>query len=187
MTTNTLFCIASGPSLTEEDCEAIRLTRIDTVAVNNSWERARFCNFIYAGDSKWWSAYKNKININAELWTSSRFISINHKINYYHARGSFNSGMRAIQWGIWKGYKRIILLGYDCSIKNGIHWHKNHCDKNSSLGDPNDKKVAKWFPQFQTVADEAKEKNVEIINCSRYTELICFKTMQLEEVIQLIK
>lgn len=176
-----LICIASGPSLTAEDCELVRLSGIQTVAVNNSWQMAPFCNYVYAGDAKWWAVNFDKINIPAEKWTCSDKAANTYKLHYHIAGGPFNSGMRAIQFGVMKGFKRIGLLGYDCSLKNGVHWHGKHTEP--TLRNPNNDKVKKWHDQFNRVSVMAKKHGVEILNCSRYTELECFEKITLEEFI----
>lgn len=176
-----LFCIASGPSLTEADCELVRQSGIKTVAVNDSWRIARFCDYIYAGDTKWWAVNHDKIDINAEKWTCSDKAANTYKLHYHIAAGPYNSGMRAIQFGISKGFKSIAILGYDCSLKNGIHWHGEH--KEEKLRNPNDHKVLIWHDQFKRVSDNAKKQGVNIYNCSRYTELTCFELAKLEDVL----
>jgi len=178
-----LFCIASGPSLTASDCELVRRSGIKTVAVNDSWKMARFCDYLYAGDFKWWKVNYNKIDIDAEKWTCSDRAANAYKINYHIAAGLYNSGMRAIQFGISKGFKSIAILGYDCSLKNGVHWHGEH--KEPTLRNPNESKVKKWHDQFKRVSDNAKKQGVAIYNCSRYTELKCFEKMELEEAIKI--
>jgi hypothetical protein len=177
-----LFCIASGPSLTAADCEIVRLRGIKTVAVNNSWEMAPFCDYIYAGDSKWWHVNFDKVTIPAEKWTCSDKAANRHKIHYHIAAGPYNSGMRAIQLGVSKGFKNIALLGYDCSLKNGVHWHGPHTAE--PLRNPDADKVRKWHDQFKRVSDNAKKQGVSIVNCSRYTELNCFDKMALEEALK---
>lgn len=177
-----LFCIASGPSLTASDCELVRRSGIKTVAVNDSWKMARFCDYLYAGDFKWWKVNYNKIDIDAEKWTCSDRAANAYKINYHIAAGLYNSGMRAIQFGISKGFKSIAILGYDCSLKNGVHWHGEH--KEPTLRNPNESKVKKWHDQFKRVSDNAKKQGVSIINCSRHTELTCFDKMTLEEALK---
>ena len=174
-----LFCIASGPSLTASDCELVRLSGTKTVAVNNSWEMAPFCDYIYAGDSKWWAVNFDKVRIPAEKWTCSDKAANIYKIHYHIAAGPYNSGMRAIQFGISKGFKSIALLGYDCSLKNGVHWHGPHSEE--VLRNPNESKVKKWHIQFERVATNAKKQGIAIYNCSRYTELKCFNILPLEE------
>lgn len=177
-----LFCIASGPSLTAEDCEMVRESGIKTVAVNNSWGMAPFCHYLYAGDRKWWASYIDKINIKAEKWTCSSSAANNFGINYHIAGGSYNSGMRAIQFGISKGFKSIALLGYDCSLKNGVHWHGTHVGK--LLRNPTEDKMDRWHEQFKRVALAADRSGVSIVNCSRYTELDCFPIEDIEVVLK---
>lgn len=174
-----ICCIASGPSLTFEDCELVRLSGIETIAVNNSWQMAQFADHIYAGDRKWWDQYGAEIDIPAKKWTCSKGAAVAHGINYHRASGPYNSGMRAIQWAIDSGKKKIILIGYDCSVKNGTHWHGDH----EKTRNPDEKRCQKWKKQFELIGRLAVSKNVEIINCSRHTELLCFKRLPLEIVI----
>jgi len=176
-----LFCIASGPSLTASDCELVKKSGIKTVAVNNSWEMAQSCTYLYAGDAKWWKANFSKINIPAEKWTCSDRAANTYKLHYHIAAGPYNSGMRAIQFGMSKGFKSIALLGYDCSIKNGIHWHGAHTEP--VLRNPTVSKIEKWHDQFKRVSDIAKKQGIKIYNCSRYTELSCFEQANLEEML----
>lgn len=176
-----LFCIASGPSLTVEDCEIVKNSGIKSIAVNNSWEIAPFCYYIYAGDTKWWKLNMSKINVKAEKWTCSTSAANTYGINFHFAGGSYNSGMRAIQFGMSQGFKNIALLGYDCSLINGIHWHGAHTNK--SLDNPTKDKLPKWKSHFKRVAESAAKQNVKIINCSRYTELDCFDIVSLESAL----
>jgi hypothetical protein len=87
--------------------------------------------------------------------------------------------MRAIQFAIDKGFEKIILLGYDCSVSNGVHWHGKH----EKMKNPDQARVHLWKGHFAAVATEAQQKKVEVLNCSRYTELDCFKKVSLEEVL----
>lgn len=175
-----LFCIASGPSLTAEDCELIRRSGVKTLAVNDSWQMAPFCNYIYAGDRKWWATHIEEITCQAERWTCSKKAANDYGLNYHYAGGPFNSGMRAIQWATVSGFKKVALLGFDCSIKNGIHWHGPH--KGRLLRNPNSQKVKKWHDQFERAAMQADQKGVDVINCSRETELNCFPRVPLGHV-----
>jgi len=87
--------------------------------------------------------------------------------------------MRAIQWAIERGYKHIGLIGYDCSIKRGSHFHGDHkFEKASPL---NGKKMDRWHKQFLKVEKKARIEKVDVFNCSRYTELGCFPIMNLED------
>jgi len=177
-----LVCVASGPSLVASDCEMVRKAGVKVVAVNNSWEMAPFCNYLYAGDLKWWNAYNRDVtDLAAEKWTCSRKAHQAYGINLHTVGGGYNSGMRAIQFGITKGFKNIALLGYDCSLKKGIHWHGSHSRR--FLKNPDALKLRKWHTQFGKVAKNANDLGVKIVNCSRDTELTCFDTASLERVL----
>ena len=177
-----VFCIASGPSLTVQDCELVRQSGVKVIAVNNSWQMAPFCDYLYAGDSKWWRAYDREINIPAERWTCSSIASRRYGAKLHIAGGAYNSGMRAIQFSIMKGFKIIGLLGYDCSLNNGVHWHGLH-DK-PFLKNPSAAKVLRWKSQFETVVGKARVAGAKVLNCSRYTELTCFDRVSLEEALK---
>lgn len=168
--------IASGPSLTQADCDLIEAAGIPTIAVNSSWKMARFAGAVYAGDACWWDAYGHEVDIPAEKWTCSRQAAAKHRINHHAAYGGYNSGMRAIQFAVERGASRIILIGFDCSLANGIHWHGAH-DRTQN---PDEGKVKKWHGQFRAVALTARGLGVRVVNCSRHTELMVFERGDLE-------
>jgi hypothetical protein len=173
---STVVCLASGPSLTPEDCALVEQSGHRTFAVNNTWEMARFCHVIYAGDLKWWSQYNDVIDIGADRWTCNRVASELFGINWHRISSSnFNSGQRAIQFAIEKGAKRVILLGYDCQLTGGkTHHHGDHVE---GLQNPNAQKMVKWSLQFSLI----NTRGTEVINCSRETSLDCFPRKPLEE------
>lgn len=173
--------IASGPSLTQEDCDLIEQSCFITIAVNSSWKMARFADVLYAGDLAWWKAYGHEVDIPAERWSCTRQATHHFRTKYHHTYGGeFNSGQRAIQFAVERGAARVILLGFDGSVRHGLHWHGPH-DK---TGNPDEVKVKKWRRQFALVAAQAKRAGCEVVNCSRYTELTCFPMESLENTLE---
>jgi hypothetical protein len=168
----TVCCIASGPSLTADDCALVERSGIKTIAVNSSWKAARFADAIYAADYVWWESYGAEIDTDAERWTCSERAADDYGINLHRIRGTHNSGMRAIQLAIEFGASRILLLGYDCSVDAGTHWHGDH-DKTKN---PTADRCQKWLQQFSMI----DKKGTEIINCSRRTALTCYQRSSLE-------
>lgn len=171
--------IASGPSLTQSDCDLVRAAGLSTIAVNSSWKMAPFCDVLYAGDLCWWEAYGAEVDIPAERWTRSRQAAAVYRIRHHAGHGAYNSGMGAIQFAVECGAGRVVLLGFDCSLNNGIHWHGPH----ELTKNPDAAKVKRWSGQFKTVAALAKLRRCEVINCSRHTELTCFPVRDLESVL----
>ncbi|MBJ9599700.1 hypothetical protein GHU73_20395 [Citrobacter werkmanii] len=178
---NTFACVASGPSLTTVDCQLLHEAGIATIAVNNSWEIVPFCSSIYAADCCWWEEYGAGITSKAANWCGDEFTARRFGINWLPSAipGSFNSGQRAIELAIRLGASRVLLLGYDCSIQHGTHWHGNH----QLLANPDKFSVARWEDEFSRLS--AIAGGVEIINCSRFTRLTCFPRQSLETALSL--
>jgi len=177
-----IFCVASGPSLTKADCDLVAQSGAKICCVNNAWEMFDRIDCLYAGDCKWWKAYHDKISIPVgNKWTCAKTASKEYNVNLHRANGPFNSGMRAIQWAITQGFKKIGLLGYDCSIKNGSHYHGDHdFPKARQL---TVQKIKHWHLHFLKAEKQARRAGVKIYNCSRYTELGCFAVASLEDVL----
>ena len=177
----TIACVASGPSLTSDDCDKLRSSEILIIAVNNSWRAAPFCFAIYAADCCWWEEYSEDITIPAERWCGDNFTASRFGIGFLESKipGSFNSGQRAIELAIRLGAQRVLLLGYDCSIRHGEHWHGKH----STLANPDSFSVNRWHDEFERLRNAYP--SIEILNCSRRTRLNCFPKMSLEAALSL--
>lgn len=168
--------IASGPSLTSEDVEAV--SHLKTIAVNSSWKIAPFCDVLFAGDFVWWKNYGKEVNIAAKkvcMTARAKEIGAVH-FKHKHSKG-YNSGMCAIEYAVRRGARKIIMIGFDCSIKNGIHHHGEH----KKTPNPNETRCNRWKDQFRWLRKEFPD--ADIVNCSRYTEIDCFPVLPLEEVL----
>ncbi|MCU4097901.1 Protein of uncharacterised function DUF115 [Enterobacter hormaechei] len=177
----TVICIGSGPSLMISDCRLVIASELSVIAVNSSWRAAPLCQHIYAADCCWWEEYGSGITSAAARWCGDEFTARRFGINWLPSAipGSFNSGQRAIELAIHLGASRVLLLGYDCSIRNGTHWHDNH----ALLSNPDKFSVARWQEEFSRL--RAIAGDVEIINCSRFTRLTCFPRQSLETALSL--
>lgn len=176
----TAVCVGSGPSLLTDN---VALTvGYPTIAVNNSWEVARHCDVIYAGDIAWWKHNIKRIDIEAQRWTCSRQAAQEYKINL-HVPGDdgWNSGLRAIQLAAKFGANKIVLLGYDCKSSGGKkHWHADH---GGGMENPNVRKYQMWNVQFIRLSKWMQKHNIEVVNASRDTALTCFPRVRLEEAL----
>lgn len=177
----TMICIASGPSLSRNDCDIAFSSGYKIITVNNSWRMVPDCEVIYAGDCCWWEENSDSITSKAERWCGDEFTARRFGINYLPSSlpGSFNSGQRAIELAINQGAKRVILLGYDCTLRNGLHWHGAH----PLLDNPDRFSINRWQAEFQQLRDRAG--GVEIINCSPRTRLQAFPALPLQVALSL--
>lgn len=175
----TAAVLASGPSLTKADAKAARDAGCITVAVNNTWMLAPWCDVLYAGDARWWRAYGDDVNIPAKRYArNSEPTRSGHAMYRKTAmKGSYNSGQLAIEVAITNGADLIILLGFDVSLKHGIHHHGPH----TKTPDPVQGRMRIWHKQFAQIP--RTYPNANIVNCSRYTELTCFPIEPLEDVL----
>ncbi len=175
----TVACIASGPSLTAEDCERVRAAGLPTVVVNNSWELAPWADILFAMDAAWWSNYGDRVMREFE----------GHRIGYVRVPGVIatkgeifptgwgNSGTYAISVAVVTGAARILLLGYDCQMTGGRnHWHVDHPVPMGNCGT-----IKSWAYKAEIVAKYAKSHGVSVINCSRETALTCFARGTLDD------
>jgi len=174
--------LASGPSLNVEDCEAVRDAGFITVAVNSAWKIAPWCDVLYAGDARYWKAFHEDID-NAKIEAKRYSKSLNAERNYGARvakslmKGDYNSGQMAIEFAMRNAPDMVVLLGFDGSIKNGLHFHGTH----GKTPDPTKNRCKKWHPQFARIGEYYNTSIV--VNCSRYTEIDVFKCRSLEDVI----
>lgn len=175
--TQTYICVASGPSLTANDCALASGSGYPVIAVNSSWRAVPDCQHIFAADFTWWDHYHDSLNISAQLWSQSKRAHARFGVKLFSPsdKGAFNSGQRAIQLAAHLGAKRVILLGYDCTLANGAHWHGRHP---ATMHNPVPREVGRWHTDFSSLAGLLPD--VEIINASRETALNCFTRLPLE-------
>lgn len=173
----TVFCVGSGPSLTKKDCAAIEKTGSPIIAVNSSWQAVPSASILFAGDEAWWTANLSQLNTRAALWTTSMSASLKYNLRLFKSSGRhWNSGLRAIELAESLGAEKVVLLGYDCSVRRGAHWHGKH-DKTLN---PTSGVCQSWIAQFKQLSQRVK---VPVINCSRETVLTCFPQVNLEDIL----
>jgi hypothetical protein len=186
--------IASGPSLTEEDCRLIAGAGWEYIGVNDTWRRAPFADVIYACDKAWWDVHHQAVkkDFKGELWTQDlraaeryglkRVASVNEpglgRFGVIHQGG--NGGYQAINLAWMWGAKRIFLLGLDCKPGAGgkAHWFGQHENGLSKI-----QNYKHWTNAFPKLAQDLKEEGVEVINLTRDTALTCFKRIPLKQAI----
>ncbi|WP_237929956.1 hypothetical protein [Buttiauxella sp. S19-1] len=175
--TQTFICIASGPSLTAYDCAQATDSGLPVIAVNSSWLAVPECQHIFAGDYLWWAHNHDVVSPGAERWTQSQRACDKYGLRFFRPAdsGPFNSGQRAIQLAAHLGAERVILLGYDCTLANGAHWHGRHP---ATMHNPVPREVSRWHSDFSSLTGLLPD--VEIINASRHTALACFPQSTIE-------
>jgi hypothetical protein len=182
----TVVCIASGPSLTPEDCDRVRGLR--TIVTNTSFRLAPWADVLFGFDAKWWrehiaevrSVFKGRMLSQAQVASNVAGVESLYGSKWF--RGFGNSGACAISVALCAGASRVVLIGYDCGFTpdGKRHWHPDHPN-----GMSNCKSIARWPYQFGQVAKEAEKRKVPVLNASRQTALKCFARVGLAEALEL--
>lgn len=193
----TVVIIAGGPSLTEEQCDAVAMwactpavERRRVIAINTSFRRAPFADVVYACDDVWWKAHAEEVFAafpnRAQLWTQDRKAAAEYGLQFIastSARGlsrkptlihqGMNSTYQAMNLAYHWGAKRFVLLGVDC---RGGHWHGDHpAPMNKALPHK------QWMERFAELARDLRAEGVTVVNCSPGTALRAFPTASLDE------
>lgn len=175
--------VASGPSLGWDDYADLKLLKqsgIKTVAVNTTWQHMSWCNVLYAGDGIWWRYNHKHITIKAEFWACSKQPAMLYGVKYRHRRikPGYNSGANAVELAanVYRA-NPVLMLGFDCSVKHGVHHHENH----KHTRNPDADRCNRWKAQFKSLAE--KTNKTDVINCSRYTEIHNFPRKSLAETL----
>lgn len=177
-----VVCIASGPSLTEADCESVRISGRPVIVTNTTFRRCPWADVLFAFDYRWWREYRAEVASfkGARVCCSQikqEGVQVLIQQDWY--QHFHNSGASAIALAVVSGARRILLLGYDCQKTYGhTHWHGDHP---KSLG--NAKSIGNWPKHFKNVAKYAADRGVEVLNCSRETALTSFPRAELEQVL----
>lgn len=182
----TVVCIASGPSLTKSDCDLIKKIGLKTIVVNTSYQLCPWADVLFAFDLKWWLYYDKLVDesgfkgekVTYSFNARSMDITSLDGCEWFQPFG--NSGTSAISLAVNMGARRILLLGYDCSLtQDKPHWHGKHPE-----GFNNCRSIVHWPKQFKNTSSFANSQGAEVINCSRTTSLTCFKRMDLLDALQ---
>lgn len=176
----TVAIVASGPSATRKDCELLIKHNIPIIAVNSSWQLVPECQYIFAGDYSWWDNNHKLITTKAEKWTSSsvwlgKAKLLKQPIKHFKETSLRNSGAKAIKLAEHLGYTTILLVGFDCSLDDGNHWHPDH----THTRNPTQQSIGLWQKDYEQI-----KINSRVINCSRKTTITRFTRKSLESVLE---
>lgn len=177
-----VVCIASGPSLTPQDCERVRRWRETgsgraVIVVNTTFRLAPWADVLYAMDAAWWNAHIDEVRrtFRGRLINPWREMRGVERVRFEHRR---NSGAGAISLAAHWGARRIVLLGYDCQRTGGqAHWHGDHPKGLGNAGT-----IDRWPAIFARLAKSLAGR-VTVINATRETALTCFERRSLSEAL----
>lgn len=177
------------------------------IAVNNAFLLGRFIDVLLFGDNAWFLSWKKEVLgwYGLVVTCANDFAGVmedeapgikylprdTHKPQGISDNPSAlswngNSGAAAINLAVHFGVRKIVLLGFDMSLdENGkSHWHNAHHPMEMPVT-----KIKKPPPfhrhlrGFPKIAEDAKHRGVEIINCSPNSMLDVFPKRSLKEAL----
>lgn len=187
----TAIILCSGPSLTADQVEAVRLAGYTTIAVNSTFRVAPWATMLYAADYLWLKTNMADIERSfkgllftqesaaAARWPQIRYIRGANKeglgTTRIHPNG--NSGVGAINLAFIMGYRKIVLLGFDMQAgPNGEKHH--HPDHPHPL--PQSLLFEEWKFKLPKVAADLEREGCDVVNCSPRASDRCFRRSNLE-------
>ena len=184
-----MVILGRGPSLTLNQVDQCRNTF--TIAVNDTHRLAKWANILYACDLEWWRSVEGAKYFAGEKWTINKKAAHQFELNhvpYIHGNGlqlfkdfihcGQNSGHQAVNIAIRYAATKIILLGFD-------HKHERY-GKTHFFGakKTNETKYQGWMEHWQTIAYQAKDYGIEIVNCSPESAIKCFPKIKLSDALK---
>lgn len=175
-----IVCIGSGPSLTAEDCDAVRSSRLPTIVTNSTFRECPWAFALFGFDFAWWrvhlaevrSVFRGRLFCQSSRWPT-RDIEWPGAHQRYRSFG--NSGACAIALAVACRARRVILLGYDGQATGGRSHH--HGDHPAPLR--NCDTMPAWRGQFARLAIWADLRGTRVINATRETVLEPFERSTL--------
>jgi hypothetical protein len=196
----TVACLATGPSLTREDCDALRGHVDGVIAVNDAHRLAPWADVLYSSDRVWWPFYKGvpdfqglRYGIGATVGSSRAFTHLPSIAVLEHTgvegledaptglRSGLNSGYAAINLAVHGGAARILLLGYNVGLV-GSRSHFFGAHPRGLTSNPN------LYPDFRrcfaTLVAPLAARGIEVLNCTPQTALECFPRAELASALR---
>lgn len=178
----TVVCIASGPSLTETDCETAHASGHPVIVTNTTFKLCPWADVLFAHDSKWWREYRTEVDATfagarVTVTSQNRKSGIHTTYGQQWFKTFGNSGACAVSLAVAGGAAKVVMLGFDCQKTGGkTHWHGDH-----GPGLTNAKSMPLWPKKFAQLAAYAKAKKCRVVNASRETALTCFERVELAD------
>lgn len=179
----TVACIASGPSLTAEDCERIRAAGLRAVVTNTTFRLCPWADILFGFDTRWWRVYGAEV---AASFGGRKIAALPTALRYGAESPTWfsvyrNSGASAVSIALAAGAARVVMLGYDAS--NDPDTGKRHHHEDHPAGLANADSIPMWGYQFDRLAKHAQRLGASVLNASRRTSLQCFPRVDLETVL----
>ncbi len=193
-TGETVVIVASGPSAKDVPLEQAK-GKARFIAINTSWQLCPWADVLYACDFTWWKHAKGclefaglKISVDAAAkeYPDVHVIECRKPDDriFLEPKGTVgwggNGGFQALNLAVQFGCKKIVLVGYDMTVRYGPHWHGKHP---GAMHNPSSGNAERWRRAIDNAAGSISAVGVEVVNCSSVSALRNYPKMTLEEAL----
>lgn len=184
--------VASGPSASETPLDLIAGAGAACVVVNASHRLVPGADLLYAADEAFWAQDAQARAFPGLKVTQSekaaRLFGL-HRVKLDPVGRSMrfdrlgeigaggNSGFQAVNLAAQAGAARIVLVGFDLSLAQGVHWHGKHPP---GLNNPSALNMARWREDLDASAAMLAGLGVDVLNASPHSSLTAFEKRPLE-------
>lgn len=192
--------VASGPSAKGENLELAR-GRAFVAVINTSWRLAPWANALYAADYRWWASDEAPTDFEGLRITCEERAAREFGLRLVkclrkdcrimaHAPGTIsgagNSGFHLLDLAIQFSANPLLLVGYDMSIDNGLHWHGRHGKGHDGRWLMNPKKgdCWRWRKALDGAAKPLAAAGKRVVNCSPGSSLTAYPKMPLADALE---
>jgi len=162
--------------------------------VNLSYRLAPFADVLYASDVAFWDSVGGAPEFAGERWGCDRNACARHPVSFIKFRhrhdhfifdgneiGDFgNSGTQCANLAIARGAAKVVLIGFDMTAANGIHWHGRHANK---LNNPHEINLAKWRNRLNAEAPALQRAGIQVYRESERSTLIAYPVLSIGDAI----
>ena len=193
----TVVIVASGPTASQAPLSLAK-GKARFVVINSSWKLAPWADVLYACDYAWWAQHGGvpafsglKVSIDGRAASMPEW-NIRHLLSnrgddriVLNESGRVgwggNSGMHAFNFSVQTCPSKIILVGFDMTIKYGLHWHGKH---DGNLNNPSPNNIGRWIKALDAAAGTVASVGVKVFNCSHVSELKKYPKMFFEDALE---
>lgn len=177
----TVVCLASGPSVTYEDCQRILAWRLGgvgryVIVTNSMVFMAPWADAIFAMDSAWWRHYTSQL----EAFTGLRLTCASTAPNTRRLKldVSGNSGLASMMAAKYLGASRLILVGHDSTRGESgqAHCHADHPKPLTNI-----RSLPRWLGQYDRARCHFDGMNV--VNTNPKTKIKLWPYVALNEAL----
>lgn len=200
--TRTAVVIASGPSLTKDDCMFVRARRADdtirVISVSNAWKHcADFADVFFAADQRYWTEYLPAMLAEGierdRIYTCCSVSAQRHQLHRVKIRNGkglgvdvmhhgSNSGFMGVNFAFLRGARRIVLLGFDMQLgeQGEEHFDGSHPRKARSP-----LLFSEWLHRFEQMKAGLDTHGCTVLNATRRTAIpaTTFARVDLKEAL----